>query len=282
VDCHGELAQSGVSTAIKRSGNASLRLVATAAGSGNNNSIYQNISPALAVGSPYTLSLWYRQTSNGGPLVVRLSGSGFTTGNINPAPPGGGQVQLATPGKANSVARSLAAFPTLWINEIQAENLTGLTNQAGQRSPWIEIFNPGSATVSLNNLFLSDDYGNLAAWPFPNGVSIPPRQFKTVFADGTGISTGELHTNFRLPSRDGRVVLTRRASTNDLQVLDYVEYSGVAADRSFGSAPDAQSFARRELFFPTPGSSNNLAARRQPRHQRVVADNARSFSTGRS
>lgn len=253
-------AQSGVSTAIKRSGNASLRLVATAAGSGNNNSIYQNISPALAVGSPYTLSLWYRQTGNGGPLVVRLSGSGFTTGSINPAPPGGGPVQLATPGKANSVSRSVMAFPTLWINEIQAENLTGLTNQAGQRSPWIEIFNPGSATVSLNNLFLSDDYGNLAAWPFPNGVSIPPRQFKTVFADGTGISTGELHTNFRLPSRDGRVVLTRWVSTNDLQVLDHVEYSGVAADRSFGSAPDAQSFARRELFFPTPGASNNLAA----------------------
>ena len=38
------------------------------------------------MGGTYTLSFWYRQSTNGGPLIVRFSGGGITTTN-NPAPP---------------------------------------------------------------------------------------------------------------------------------------------------------------------------------------------------
>ena len=38
--------------------------------------IWQVISPALTTNATYTLSFWYLQSTNGGPLTIRLSGSG--------------------------------------------------------------------------------------------------------------------------------------------------------------------------------------------------------------
>src|SRR5204863_9873987 len=48
---------------------------------------------------------------------------------------------LATPGAVNSVISNLPPFSTLWINELQADNLTGITNRFGQRTAWLELFN---------------------------------------------------------------------------------------------------------------------------------------------
>jgi uncharacterized protein (DUF1800 family) len=59
-----------------RSGNASLRLVATAAGSGADNAMFQNFLPALAQGQPYTISFWYLTAPQNRTLTVRLSGGG--------------------------------------------------------------------------------------------------------------------------------------------------------------------------------------------------------------
>jgi hypothetical protein len=66
---------SAVSTMIKHSGASSLHVVATAAGTGSGNAVYQDISPALTNGVTYTISFWYLQSTNGGPLTVRLSSS---------------------------------------------------------------------------------------------------------------------------------------------------------------------------------------------------------------
>src|SRR5207342_2892962 len=41
------------------------------------------------------------------------------------------------------------------------------------------------------------------------------------------------------------------------QVLDYVNYRNLAANRSFGSLPDGQSFDRKEFYFTTPGATNH-------------------------
>jgi hypothetical protein len=37
------------------------------------------------------------------------------------------------------VAASLPPFPPLWINEVEPDNLTGLTNSAGEHAPWLEL-----------------------------------------------------------------------------------------------------------------------------------------------
>ncbi len=164
----------------------------------------------------------------------------------------------ATPSALNSVNASIPIFPALWINEVQAENFSGPTNSAGQRTPWLEIFNPTTNTISLSGLYLSGNYSNLLQWAFPAGASIEPRQFKTIFADGqTGLSTlSELHASFVLPAGNGSVALSR-VYNGQPQVLDYVNYASLGANHSYGSFPDGQSFDRMEFFYLTPGETNN-------------------------
>src|SRR5581483_6828190 len=43
------------------------------------------------------------------------------------------------------------------------------------------------------------------------------------------------------------------------QVLDYIDYTNLSLDHSYGSMPDGQSFERQEFAWPTPGSTNNAA-----------------------
>jgi hypothetical protein len=166
----------------------------------------------------------------------------------------------STPGTPNSVLATLPAFPSLWLNEVQADNLTSITNRAGQHLPWLEIFNPSTNLVSLDGLFLADNYTNLAAWAFPNDAVIYPGEFKVIFADGqTNLSTpGEWHTSFLLTSGSGSLALSRRDTNGQAQVLDYLNYTNLAPNHSYGSSPDGQSFKRQEFFNATPGGTNNI------------------------
>ena len=167
------LTGSALSTTVKHSGNASLHLVSTSAGTTQSSAIWQTISPALTANATYTLSFWYLQSTNGGPLTLRLSGSGIVA-TVNPAPPVL-STGPATPGAANSVAASLPPFPPLWINEVQADNVTGITNSAGQHTAWLELYNPSTNIISLNGLYLANNYTNLLQWAFPANASHQPR-----------------------------------------------------------------------------------------------------------
>jgi hypothetical protein len=153
----------------------------------------------------------------------------------------------------------LPAFPPLWLNELQADNLTRITNSAGQRVPWLELFNPTTNVVSLSGLYLSTNYANLTAWPFPNGVTINPGEFKVIFADAqTALSSAsETHTSFTLSSGSGSLALSRLYNGQP-QVLDYLDYTNVGPNHSYGSLPDGQSFDRQEFAFATPGGTNNV------------------------
>lgn len=73
-----DFTNSALSTTVARSGNSSLRLVATASGAGNNDSLQQTITPALVNGQTYTVSYWYLPSPNR-TLTVRLSGSSLSS-----------------------------------------------------------------------------------------------------------------------------------------------------------------------------------------------------------
>ena len=258
------LTNSVLSTVIKQSGNASLHLISTAAGTTQGSAIWQTISPALTTNATYTLSFWYLQSTNGGPLTLRLSGSG-TVATVNPAP-SAASLASATPATPNSVAASVTPFPSLWINELQADNLTGITNSAGQHTGWLELYNPGTNVISLNGLYLANNYTNLLQWAFPSNVVINIGRFKVIFADAlTNLSTtNELHANFVLPSGTGSLALTRIGANGQSQVLDYVDYENIGPNDSYGSFPDGQSFNRQEFFEATPGAPNNGTATPPP------------------
>jgi hypothetical protein len=166
--------------------------------------------------------------------------------------------QAANPGATNSVASSLTPFPPLWLNEVEPDNLTGITNSAGQRAPWIELYNPSTNTVSLNGLYLADNYTNFGQWPFLANAVISPGQFMVIFADGqTNLSTtNQLHTSFILPGTSGSLALSRYAD-GQWQVLDYLNYTNLLPNYSYGSFPDGQSFVRQIFVRPTPGGAND-------------------------
>ena len=258
------MTNSVISTAVKHSGNASLHVIATSASDTISQSIWENTAPILT-NDTYTLSYWYLPSTNGSQLLIRLSGTSpnnnqvYSLQNIQPPP----YVPLAacTPAASNSVAATLPAFPPLWINEIQANNLTGITNRAGQHAPWLELFNPTTNTVPLDGLYLANSYTNLTAWGFPADAVMNPGEFKVVFADGNAnLSTSnELHTSFLLTSGSGSVALSRLYQGLP-QVVDYIDYTNLLPNYSFGSVPDGQSFFRQAFAFATPGTANNPAS----------------------
>ncbi|HEX3800100.1 MAG TPA: lamin tail domain-containing protein [Verrucomicrobiae bacterium] len=164
---------------------------------------------------------------------------------------------VATPGAINSVAAVLPIFQTLWLNEIEPGNLAGITNSAGQRTAWIELYNPTTNTLSLSGLYLANTYTNLFQSALPTTGVIKPGEFKIIFADGlTNLSTtNEPHTSFVLSNSTGSLALSRNIG-GQAQVLDYLDYTNVPVNDSYGSSPDGQSFVRQLFFNPTPRSAN--------------------------
>jgi len=66
--------RSYISSNVSHSGNGSLKVIATAAGSGNNNAIFQT-NIFVTNGQTYTVSFWYLHPTRGRTLTVRLSGA---------------------------------------------------------------------------------------------------------------------------------------------------------------------------------------------------------------
>ncbi len=70
-----DFTNSYVDNTMAKSGGSSLRVVATAAGAGNADSVYQSPIAGLTNGQTFTVSYWYRPATRGRTLTVRLSGS---------------------------------------------------------------------------------------------------------------------------------------------------------------------------------------------------------------
>ncbi|MEY2410059.1 MAG: hypothetical protein QOF48_2729 [Verrucomicrobiota bacterium] len=262
IGTDGNNSGSSLSSTIKHSGGYSLRLVASAPGTTRASSIYQDISPALTANAQYTLSFWYLQSTNGGPLTLRLSANGILV-TTPIAPPGFTNIARYTPGAANSIRSTVPAFPPVALNEVLATNFfagtNGIADRFGERDPWVELYNGGTNVQSLAGFYLANNYSNLAQWSFPATASIGPKQFLVVWLDGQtnqSIST-ELHAGFRTAPDRGAVVLSR--GTNAASILDYLNYVVPVPGRSYGSFPDGAASGRRSFASVTPGATNNPA-----------------------
>lgn len=170
-----------------------------------------------------------------------------------------------TPGTTNSVSAALPAFPPLWINELQPNNLSGIIDRFGEKEPWMELHYSGTNSLVISNFFLGDSPTNLGRWQFPTTSTISTNQFLVVFLDNQPAqsSATEWHGAFRPSTTNGAVYLSRSLN-GTTQIVDYLSYAFVPTNRSFGSAPDAQSVDRQQFFFVTPGTNNNPASAPTP------------------
>lgn len=94
---------------------------------------------------------------------------------------------------------------------------TGILDEYGRRTGWIEIFNKSQGTVNYGGCFLSDDRNNLKKSPITKSDSrtkLGPRQVVLFHASGDG-SDGTFYTGFEirrgstvyLVSNDGRTIV---------------------------------------------------------------------------
>ncbi len=267
-----------VSDPVHGGGGGALKLVCQSFGNAQPRVVSQLLSPAPLTNAVHTLSFWFNATNTATNLTVKILNSSplnittnvqviITPSNYVPPTLINAATNWLSPGTANQNTTNLT-LPPLWINEVQAENLTGLFDSYGERDPWIEIYNPSTNIVSLDGLFLSGNYSNLTHWAFPPGASIGPTQFLVVFCDGQPLQTSntEYHTSFRLPASSGSVFLSQTNGalasillnpTNRLPVLDYVNYEALSANHSYGSFPDGQPFDRFEFLYVTPRGTND-------------------------
>jgi len=153
---------------------------------------------------------------------------------------------------APAVLNVLAGWTPV-ITEFMAENDRFLTDEDGEASDWIEIFNPGPAAVNLQNWCLTDDPADLTQWRFP-ATNLAANAYLLVFASGKNriVPGAPLHTNFRL-DQDG-------------DYLALVEPDGVTVASEFAPTFPSQranvsfGLAGGLMYFltPTPRGANNL------------------------
>jgi hypothetical protein len=258
---------SSISTNYSHSGSSSLHVVASSGGPRIENAIWENTA-TLITNATYTLSYWYLPSSDGDALLIRLSGSSPNAGHIyslSPFAPPPPLTTTATPGAPNSVRATLPTFSPVWLNEVEPDNISGLTDHLGNHSPWVELYNPSTSAANLDALSLSSDYSNLNQWRFPQGTTIDAKAFLVVWLDDAPSRTvpGELHASLTIPASSGSVALSQ-ATGNGAILLDYLNYGQVAADQSFGSVSNGDPEGRRAFASPTPGAANDLTTPSYP------------------
>lgn len=130
----------------------------------------------------------------------------------------------------------------LVISEILAINESGITDEDGDRSDWIEIFNAGAAKVNLDGWGLTDDPRNRTKWRFP-AVEIAPNGFLVVFASDKDRRTPgrPLHTNFKLLGTDGEYL--GLIAPNGRPAWEYAPFPAQVGDFSYGLSQNGRSLA---------------------------------------
>ena len=115
---------------------------------------------------------------------------------------------------------SLAAFISsasgqLYISEFMADNQIGVVDEDGDHSDWIEVYNAGATTATLNGWYLTDEAdSNRAKWRFPVTtpvISIAANGRLRVWASDKNrkANSTRLHTNFKLNTSGEHLALVR-------------------------------------------------------------------------
>ena len=162
------------------------------------------------------------------------------------------------------VRASLAAFPTLWLNELVTVNSATLSNAVadrfGEYEPWVERTTAArtrfrSQILSRHELHSTDALG------VRGRRDASARRIQTHLARRRA---GRIHRHGMahiLPRNAGAgsLALTYVAS-GQTNVLDYLNYNVPSLRRSYGNYPDANVSGRRQFSVITPGATNNPAA----------------------
>ncbi|OQY27227.1 MAG: hypothetical protein B6243_13260, partial [Anaerolineaceae bacterium 4572_5.2] len=119
------------------------------------------------------------------------------------------------------------------INEIMANNGNGLSDEDGDYSDWIELYNRSPFPVNLSDWSLTDDPDQPDKWLFPD-ISIAGNDYLVVFASGKDRAN---HTNFKLNNKGEFLALYKPSSRRHIDGVP-IQFSAQLQNISYGIAPN--------------------------------------------
>jgi hypothetical protein len=151
----------------------------------------------------------------------------------------------------------------LTISEFMAVNDTGLQDEDGECSDWIELFNGGATPVNLQGWYLTDDQRDLQKWRLAENT-LAPGEYLVLFASGKDRrpASGPWHTSFRLAGEGGYLALVRPDGATVQK--EYAPYPPQRGDISFGTSQTQNQTrlvpekALTRILIPQNGDSANL------------------------
>lgn len=145
---------------------------------------------------------------------------------------------------------SSSAASDIVINEVMAQNLTTVADNAGEFDDWIELYNKGTNAVDISGFYLTDNTLNLDKWTIPAGTIIQPNEYLIVWADEDS-SQGPFHANFKLSGTGEVLYLLDTAQT----LLDSTSWGQQTVDMGYARMPNGTgSFV---IQGPTFNANNN-------------------------
>ena len=141
----------------------------------------------------------------------------------------------------------------LMINEVTPIPRSGLRDEDGELSDWVELYNASNKDIKLGSYALSDDETKPVKWPFPKDAVIPAGGYYIVFCSGKDKveqDTRYPHTNFKINNEQDTIIL----STLLGELVDRVVVTNVDKDMSYGHDDSGD---WKVFTLPTPGAPNN-------------------------
>ena len=152
--------------------------------------------------------------------------------------------------------------PTVIISEFMAANDSGLKDDDGEYSDWIEFRNHGEQAINLAGLCLTDSRKNSGKWTLP-AMTLEPGAELLVFASGKSRNdpSRPLHASFKLGAKGDYLALIAADGRTVIQEFN-PKYPDQKANTSYGIGRawrPGKPLAEHEQFFlePTPGRVNS-------------------------
>lgn len=152
---------------------------------------------------------------------------------------------------------SVTAQDKIVVNEVMVGNIDMMIDPSFNYGGWIEIYNPTSASVSLNNMYISDEKDNPRKFRLANNIgSVASKGFKTLWFDHYSVgneysSEAGKQVGFKLDADGGTIYL----SSSSGQLILTQTYPPAVSRVSFARTTDGGN-EWRFTSTPTQGASN--------------------------
>ena len=150
--------------------------------------------------------------------------------------------------------------PDVVLNELLAENQTGLADEDTDQEDWIELRNRGVRPFNLGGWSLSVDREEEGQWVFPHTI-LPPGGYLLIWASGKDRRDPEegqrFHTNFKLNAAGDTLRLFGPELPRTL--VDEVDFPEQSPDYSYGRQGQSAQGPWSYLAESTPAALNATA-----------------------